>query len=364
MSRLWTTLLLAALMLACGRKDTHEAKKPPGKVSAAPRATPAPASPSPPNKAPTSQPAGPKQVSASATTVEQANAHLDANRLQDALVGFSAASRSPDKSVQAAALHGLGVTQRRLGRPRDAVAPLSRAVKLFEELGKPLKAAYAGSSLGNALDVLGQYPEAAKRQRAAIGVMEQHLPADQREPIVNALLGLGGTEMHARDYARADKTLKRALEIAEKQQLPAALRGKLHQNLGVNADMGKRPADAEDHLKKALALKRQAHGELHPGLVTTLNSLAIVVERQGRAAEAIGLYEKAYELAGKALPKDHPTTAQVAFNLALLNHEAGKRDVAAKHCKAALEARQRSLGPQHRATRKTVSLCAEIAKRP
>jgi hypothetical protein len=75
------------------------------------------------------------------------------------------------------------------------------------------------------------------------------------------------------------------------------------------------PVAAESLLRLALDLQIAASGPDHPDLATTLNNLALMLERQGNAAEAERCYRQAYDIARRGLPADDPLVTVSRDNL-------------------------------------------------
>jgi len=58
-----------------------------------------------------------------------------------------------------------------------------------------------------------------------------------------------------------------------------------------------------------LAIREKALGPDHPDVAASLNNLALVFSRQGRAQEAEGLLLRALAIQEKAFGPDHPNVA-------------------------------------------------------
>jgi len=74
-------------------------------------------------------------------------------------------------------------------------------------------------------------------------------------------------------------------------------------------------AAAEVRLQEAAGRQEAALGPAHPDLANTLNNLAIVCERLGKATDAERCYRRAHEIAVTALPPDHPFVTTSRNNL-------------------------------------------------
>ncbi|MEK7727705.1 MAG: tetratricopeptide repeat protein [candidate division KSB1 bacterium] len=66
-------------------------------------------------------------------------------------------------------------------------------------------------------------------------------------------------------------------------------------------------------------VKRSAWNRNEPSLVaTSLNNLALLLQSQGKYAEAEPLFRRALEIFEKSLGTDHPNTQTIRKNYALL----------------------------------------------
>jgi tetratricopeptide (TPR) repeat protein len=95
-------------------------------------------------------------------------------------------------------------------------------------------------------------------------------------------------------------------------------------NLGlVYRDQGKY-VEAEELLKRALAVREKALGASHAYVGATLNNLALVHRDQGKDAEAEGLFERALAIRETALGASHPDVARTLSNMAILYEARGE----------------------------------------
>ena len=119
-------------------------------------------------------------------------------------------------------------------------------------------------------------------------------------------------------------------------------------------------ADAEGLYKRALAIREKALGADHPTWPQTLNNLAIVYHDQGKYADAEGLHKRALAIREKALGASHPDVAQTLNNLANVYQEQGKyADAEALH-KRALAINEKALGADHPDVAQTLNNLANV----
>jgi tetratricopeptide (TPR) repeat protein len=77
--------------------------------------------------------------------------------------------------------------------------------------------------------------------------------------------------------------------------------------------------------QQVLAAREKALGPDHPGVATSLNSLAELLRLQARYADAEPLYHRSLAIRENALGRDHPNVAQSLNNLGLLYSSQGRR---------------------------------------
>ena len=99
--------------------------------------------------------------------------------------------------------------------------------------------------------------------------------------------------------------------------------------------------------ESALATRRRVLGEGHPDTLTSIDSLGLLLQDQGRLAEAEPYCREALERRRRALGEEHPDTLLSLSNLGSLLQARGKLDEAEKVTREALERRRRALGEEH-----------------
>jgi tetratricopeptide (TPR) repeat protein len=104
---------------------------------------------------------------------------------------------------------------------------------------------------------------------------------------------------------------------------------------------------AEPHLRRALALRREALGAEHPEAAGAMSHLAALDWRQGRLDEAEPLYRQALEIGNRILGPDHSETMAYEMHLANLYRSQGRYPEAEPLYERNLEAKLRVLGAEH-----------------
>lgn len=105
----------------------------------------------------------------------------------------------------------------------------------------------------------------------------------------------------------------------------------------------------EQKLRADLARDEQARGPDHPSLCPTLIRLGLSIARQGRAAEAEPIVERALHIAERSSGAASPAAAQILIVLAQVQASLGKIE-AKRTAERALEGLSRALGATHPTT--------------
>jgi len=118
-------------------------------------------------------------------------------------------------------------------------------------------------------------------------------------------------------------------------------------NLALVVEAQGRYAEAEGLYRVALEIDRATIGEGHPDYAIDLNNLAGVVRAQGRSAEAEGLYREALEITREAIGEGHPSYAIRLNNLAGVVQAQGRYEQAEGLYREALEIGRATIGEGH-----------------
>jgi len=112
--------------------------------------------------------------------------------------------------------------------------------------------------------------------------------------------------------------------------------------------------------ERALAIRERALGPDDPGIVTSLNGLAVVISRSGDIAGARPLFERALAIREKALGPDHPDVANSLMGLANLLARAGDYAAARPLFERALAIREKAFGPDDPAVGQSLNNLANV----
>jgi tetratricopeptide (TPR) repeat protein/CHAT domain-containing protein len=159
----------------------------------------------------------------------------------------------------------------------------------------------------------------------------------------------------------AEEHLKRALAISEQalgNSHPDVAQA-LHNLAMVYGRQGKY-GDAEELNKRALAIREKALGASHPDVAWTLNNLANLYRAQGKYGEAEGLHKRALAIREQALGANHSDVSQSLHNLAYVYWTQGKYSEAEGLYKRALAIREQALGANHRDVGQTLNNLALV----
>lgn len=158
----------------------------------------------------------------------------------------------------------------------------------------------------------------------------------------------GSERFDASRYGEAETAYRRELS-AQRQAF-----GDSHEivattlnNLAVLYDTLGRHGEAEEHHRQALAMRQKTDGRDSPIVAQSLAALASLYDSQGRFGEAEPLHDQALAIRQKALGEDH---AAVAASLAALaGHYSlqGRYDTAEAPQRRALAIREKALGVDH-----------------
>jgi len=118
-------------------------------------------------------------------------------------------------------------------------------------------------------------------------------------------------------------------------------------------------AEAQPLFERALAIRKLIFGEEDPITAVSLNNFAAVLQAQGHYAEAQPLYQRALAICDKRLG-DHPDTATSLNNLAAVLQSRGDLAQAQPLYERALAIRDKVLGTNHPDTARSLNALAGI----
>ena len=134
-------------------------------------------------------------------------------------------------------------------------------------------------------------------------------------------------------------------------------------NLGMLVQHQGRYAEAQALHKQALSVREALLGGVHPDTATSINNVAEALYRQGRYAEAQRLFERALVIRETTLGEDHEDTMASVNNLAVVLESQGRYREAQGLYERALAVRERLLGEDHPDTATSVNNLAGVLER-
>ncbi|KAF4152330.1 hypothetical protein CNMCM6069_002267 [Aspergillus lentulus] len=126
-------------------------------------------------------------------------------------------------------------------------------------------------------------------------------------------------------------------------------------SLGLVLDREGKYKEAEAMHRRALEGHEKALGSEHPNTLTSVSNLGLVLEREGKYKEAEAMHRRALEGYEKSLGSEHSYTLTSANNLGLVLEREGKYAEAEAMHRRALEGYEKALGSEHPNTLTSVS---------
>ena len=120
-----------------------------------------------------------------------------------------------------------------------------------------------------------------------------------------------------------------------------------YNNVGVSyAKMGDLEKGLQ-YLEKALKIRRRVLGEVHPSTAKSYNNVGVSYAKMGDREKSLQYEEKALEISCRILGEVHPDTASYYHNVGFSYFEIGDREKGLQYLEKALEIRRRILGEEH-----------------
>ena len=251
--------------------------------------------------------------------------------------------------VQARLIYTMGNVYDSLGLYNAGAALLEEALKKREVLLGPEhpEVAEACDRLGDVYRKQGRYAEAEPLLKRAVAIRERRF-SPNAPLIADSLTSLGNLYQSMGRLDDAQPVLDRALAIRERNESDdAGLARTLHSVAVLMARRGK-IAEAEPYLRATLDIQERTMGRDHPVLATTYTNLANVYLLQKRFVDAEPLYARALEIRRRVLGPRHASVAETLDGMANLNLEANRLDAAERLFREALSIYQEAYGGMHR----------------
>ena len=216
---------------------------------------------------------------------------------------------------------------------------------------QPAVEAALRQTIGDTYRELGLYSESERQLNRALEVRRKALGAAHRDTL-HTMGRLAETYQSEGKYAAAETLLQNLLELERRdgRQESREAMDATHSLASIAVLNRADYKGAEDRYRQLLDMQKRVLGENDLSTLATMNDLASVLGREGKAAQAEELYRKVVELKRRALGEDHPSTLISMNGLGVLYRNQGKYPEAETWLRAALEGRKRVMGATHRDT--------------
>lgn len=252
-------------------------------------------------------------------------------------------SSQPD--LEASLRLTIGKTQLNLMELDSADANLSRSVELNHLLYGPRGEPTLQSEIWLAWLAYraGEHQLAEQRYRSIIDRLDDRHPWSLRAETLNEL---GIVLIDTGQIEQAQQAYQQALELwleNDPENLAVAV---LHNNIAGTWRSLESSDEAIEGYRRALALLRQHFPDgQNPYVATSMTNLAIMLQGQGTAEEALDLHRKSLDIRKATLGEDHAATGMGHLQLGRWLLETGQPEQARPHIEAALEISLSQLGP-------------------
>ncbi len=182
-------------------------------------------------------------------------------------------------------------------------------------------------------------------------------------PLLEARLRavIGASFQALGNYPASQEHLERALEVRRRElgEDHEDTLASMHGLAGLLVDLGER-ARAETLQRAALDGRRAQLGDDHAATLQSMNDLAELYRQTARFEEAEELFRACLEARRRTLGDEHPDTLSSLNNLGILLKDTGKASAAEPMLRAALAGRRRQLGEDHPRTLTTKNTLAGV----
>lgn len=260
--------------------------------------------------------------------------------LEAALKAINGGSLKDSPMVEAGVRTTIGDTFVSLGRYKEAVPVLRRALDLrkanFPE--GSLEIAQSMDRLADPLSLLSNLDEAEQLLREALAMRRRALPAS--DPSVGtAMNNLAQILLLQGNYDEAESLLREAVQLeAPIADNPGLAR--TYDNLAKTLTALNELEEAEEFMRKALQTRVAAFPAGHPEIALGQNNLATTLMSAKKFAEAEQLYKESLATSRATLPAQHPDIASTLSSLGNALRSQGKLDEAERVYRESLDMRR------------------------
>jgi len=254
--------------------------------------------------------------------------------------------------IQATLMDTLGTVYMGLGLVKQARPLLDRAVATRRRLEglDPLELSTSLSHQGDVLALQAQFDGAEKAYQEAIRI-ESARPHDHQSQVelADSLYGLGTLLADKGSYAQAEQTLRKALALQQvlyDNPNPAIAR--------TLKDLARAVADGGDLkaaiplMRRAVAMQRALRGdEPHPDLAEVLNDMGLLLYESGDLDNAEKFYRESLAMNRRLLGEKHPEIANGLENVAMTMQDRGDLSGAETLYRQSLAMRRELFGEMH-----------------
>jgi tetratricopeptide (TPR) repeat protein len=254
-------------------------------------------------------------------------------------------------AIQAELMDTMGIVYGSLGLFDTALPLMRKSLVSRRELYGPQHEAVAQSlnSLGTALTSTADYTEAERSLNQALSIRRSLLGKESAEVAVT-LSSLADLKSARGEYSAGTPLIEEALRIRRKlfgetsaHQLVAESIADLGQNLGERGEL----KQAEEQMRRALAMQRELHPGVHTELAEAINNLAWVLVQLNSYKEAEELYVEALAMMRKLLGEKHQKVATMLNNIGYAREVRGDYAAAESAYTEALAMNRETRGQRH-----------------
>ncbi|MBX3380788.1 MAG: serine/threonine protein kinase [Phycisphaeraceae bacterium] len=296
---------------------------------------------------------------AAASPESESSGELTVREVLDLAAARLASSKTPVR-VEIPLRATLSNTYRALGRLDDSLREAARCHELAKTTfgENSTDELEARRTYATVLAEKGEYEQAETLTREAITIYEKdpkrygHELSQARCELGRYLIDRGMPTEGVEMLRLGIEGLKQHVDFRDRN-----LQTAMH-NYGAALDAAGKPAEAEAAVREALEICEKQFGPDHAATAYELNTLANIIQRQGRNDEAIALHTRTLDIRRKRLPPEHPSILVSMANLATCYIAAGRYDEAISSLRDTIELQKKAFGPTHP---KTLSAMSNLA---